>query len=120
MKVYEGRRGARGARVTVRDTDGNGKGVELRARRDLRNHSPAGFEWGYNGSGPAQLALAILADALDDDERAMLNYQRFKQRVIAAFDCDTFRIDAAQVRAHVEQIENERDGFWAEEGGELA
>jgi len=27
-------------------------------RSDLRNHSPNGFEWGYSGSGPAQLALA--------------------------------------------------------------
>lgn len=28
----------------------------------LVNHSPTGFSWGYGGSGPAQLALAILAD----------------------------------------------------------
>ena len=28
----------------------------------IRNHSSSGFEWGYGGSGPAQLALAILAD----------------------------------------------------------
>jgi hypothetical protein len=26
----------------------------------VRKHSPAGFAWGYGGSGPAQLALAIL------------------------------------------------------------
>ena len=24
------------------------------------NHSPTGFSWGYGGSGPSQLALAIL------------------------------------------------------------
>src|SRR5262245_22144387 len=30
---------------------------------ELRNHSPTGFEWGYGGSGPAQLALALLVDA---------------------------------------------------------
>ncbi len=29
---------------------------------ELRNHSPTGFNWGYAGSGPCQLALAILAD----------------------------------------------------------
>ena len=28
----------------------------------VRNHSPTGFAWGYGGSGPAQLALAILID----------------------------------------------------------
>lgn len=36
----------------------------LPKRHDLVNHSPAGFEWGYCGSGPAQLAVALLADAL--------------------------------------------------------
>lgn len=27
--------------------------------QNIRNHSPEGFNWGYSGSGPAQLALAI-------------------------------------------------------------
>jgi hypothetical protein len=31
-----------------------------------RNHSPDGFEWGYHGSGPAQLALAILLHAAEN------------------------------------------------------
>ncbi len=31
-------------------------------RLDLRQHSPSGLSWGYAGSGPAQCALAILAD----------------------------------------------------------
>ncbi|WP_228841848.1 DUF6166 domain-containing protein [Haloarcula sp. CBA1127] len=29
--------------------------------------SPSGFEFGYGGSGPAQLAIAILAHAFDDE-----------------------------------------------------
>ena len=29
------------------------------------NHSPGGFSWGYPGSGPAQLALAILLEVFD-------------------------------------------------------
>jgi hypothetical protein len=36
--------------------------MPLPLRCDLVNHSPTGFSWGYAGSGPAQLALAILAD----------------------------------------------------------
>ena len=35
------------------------------ARRPLKHyvyHSPTGFNWGYGGSGPADLALAILAN----------------------------------------------------------
>jgi hypothetical protein len=34
---------------------------------NIRNHSPTGFEFGYAGSGPAQLALAILVDYLGPD-----------------------------------------------------
>lgn len=35
------------------------------------NHSPDGFNWGYGGSGPAQLALAILLLTLEDEEQAI-------------------------------------------------
>ena len=30
-------------------------------------HSPTGFSWGYGGSGPADLALSILADHLGEN-----------------------------------------------------
>jgi hypothetical protein len=42
--------------------DSGFKRYPLPIRLDLRNHSPTGFEWGYRGSGAAQLSLAILAD----------------------------------------------------------
>lgn len=59
--------------------EGPGKaGYLLNPRFDLCNHSPTGFEWGYGGSGPAQLALAILADALDSDRLAVRLHQQFK------------------------------------------
>lgn len=57
----------------------------LNPRLDLRNHSPTGFAWGYNGSGPAQLALALLADHLDypdNADRIVALYQQFKFRWI--------------------------------------
>ena len=49
----------------------------LPLRLDLRNHSPTGFAWGYWGSGPAQLALALLADAAGPALAERL-YQDFK------------------------------------------
>jgi hypothetical protein len=76
MKLYQGRR--KGYAINVR-VDGR----RLNPRQDLWNHSPTGFEWGYGGSGPAQLALAILADHLGSDERALNFYQRFKWAVVA-------------------------------------
>lgn len=45
----------------------------------IRNHSPDGFNWGYDGSGPAQLALAILLKLNADTD----DYQEFKIRIIA-------------------------------------
>ena len=59
MKTYQGTRGPNGiAIVTVQGSSSS----PLAARRKLRKHSPDGFEWGYAGSGPTQLALALLAD----------------------------------------------------------
>lgn len=56
----------------------------------VRNHSPTGFAWGYHGSGPAQLALAILLEAGVARPRAERLYQRFKLEKIGPlpFGCD--------------------------------
>jgi Family of unknown function (DUF6166) len=86
MKTYYGYRDATGtAHVTV--TDGNGV-RHLPLRLDLDNHSPTGFEWGYGGSGPAQLALALLADALGNDAMAGVLHQPFKWKYIAKLPQD--------------------------------
>lgn len=47
-----------------------------------RNHSPDGFNAGYVGSGPAQLALAILLE-VSDAATAQRYYQRFKWHFLA-------------------------------------
>ena len=70
-------RGATDSDVTVDATP-----LDWRASLAVRNHSPTGPEWGYNGSGPAQLALAILL-AVTDRETAERRYQQFKDDVIA-------------------------------------
>ena len=46
------------------------------------NHSPNGFNVGYGGSGPAQLALAILLELIDEDS-ALVKHQQFKWTTIA-------------------------------------
>lgn len=51
--------------------------------RKLRDHSPDGFAWGYQGSGPAQLALALLYDALRDSQFALSFYQAFKREYVS-------------------------------------
>lgn len=75
---------------------------KLNPRNDWRNHSPDGFAWGYAGSGPAQLALAILGD-LYPREIAERYYQQFKFDVIVFLDKDKgFQIPEARVREIVE------------------
>src|SRR5687767_12302156 len=49
----------------------------------LRNHSPDGFNWGYGGSGPAQLALALLLAADIADDIALRLYQDFKWEYVS-------------------------------------
>jgi hypothetical protein len=55
---------------------------------DLVNHSPTGFEWGYAGSGPAQLACGLLLDYYNDAQVAREHYIAFRNRVISQLACD--------------------------------
>lgn len=71
--------------------------VELDPRLDLVNHSSTGFEYGYAGSGPAQLALAIMAHYLRCDKDALCYYQSFKHDMIEGRQGDGFVITARQI-----------------------
>jgi hypothetical protein len=62
VKRYRGRRTAEDLAVVLVDY---GKG-DTAPLRHHRKHSPAGFEWGYLGSGPAELARCLIIDHLGD------------------------------------------------------
>jgi hypothetical protein len=79
MKLYEGGRSLAGAVVTV-------DGAPLDPRFDVKRFSPAGFEWTYEGDGPRQLALALLADHLGDPARALALTEGFMRKVVAVLD----------------------------------
>lgn len=57
-------------------------GEPLDCRYDLLSASPSGPAWGYGGSGPAQLAITILAHTYDD-KFACEHYQKFKREVVS-------------------------------------
>jgi len=61
----------------------NGELLNPRKSQKIINHSPDGFNWGYGGSGPAQLALSILLE-ITSEEKAIQMYQDFKWSVIAS------------------------------------
>jgi hypothetical protein len=44
----------------TRDVFIDGRQLRPGKSQKIRNHSPNGFNWGYAGSGPSQLAIAIM------------------------------------------------------------
>ncbi len=76
------------------------KPLDPKPSQALRNHSPDGFEWGYAGSGPAQLALAILLDYTGDAATALRHYQTFKAEIIAGLprESGSWQISGAEIQ----------------------
>ena len=71
-----------------------------------RNHSPDGFNWGYGGSGPAQLALALMVYYCDNAYEAVERYQKFKWEVVAKLPLTKdFTLTEKEV---LDWVENER------------
>jgi hypothetical protein len=95
--------GEQAGQVTIRQ--GEAKRA-LDPRFDLRKHSPSGFTWGEGDAGPAQLALALLADALQSDARALQLHHRFNRRVVSIFP-ERWTITRSRVLAHVNMIEQQ-------------
>jgi len=106
--LYRGKRTSVRAIVTVQ-ANADMPEVKLPLRLDLRSHSPDGFEWGYGGSGPAQLALAILAHEYDD-HTAEYFYQDFKWEVISQLPKDEWALSSEQIAAAMLEISRELAG----------
>lgn len=65
----------------------NGQSFSPAASQAIRNHSPDGFQWGYCGSGPAQLALALLLDATGGNKECAADlYQDYKRGIVSNWD----------------------------------
>ena len=63
----------------------------------LRKHSPTGFAFGYGGSGPAQLSLALLLDVLDNHTRALDLYQAFKWSHVMRWTGDRVEVTEEEI-----------------------
>ncbi len=89
--IYKGTRTTEGGPQLVwkevRQSDGRRGQVAFDPgpSQKLFNHSPDGFQWGYGGSGPAQLALALLLDATNNPELSVRLHQAFKRHFVAAW-----------------------------------
>lgn len=110
--TYRGHRTDNGCAVVITDDASYRRALPMRLH--LANHSPTGFEWGYGGSGPAQLALALLAHALNDGARALRIHQSFKWRVIAKLPrADDWKMTRDEIIREAVAIETETMGSFA-------
>ena len=99
MKIYEGARTIDGIRVLV-------DGKPLDERTDIRLFSTSGFEWTYAGDAPRQLALALLASYLNDDDMALQLSESFMKAVVTELDND-WRLTSDEISAALESLERE-------------
>lgn len=80
MVIFCGRRDLRTRECEVFR---NGKLFSPAASRIVWQHTPDGFNWGYQGTGPAQLALALLLSVLRSRKAAQMWHQEFKRQFVA-------------------------------------
>ncbi len=79
----------------------------LDPRFDLRRHAD-GLNWGFGGSGPAQLALALAADVTGDDELARQVHQKLKFRLVGRLPRDGWALGEQELRQAIRDIAAER------------
>ncbi len=109
MKVYKVERTG-GLRSVVATVDGQ-------PLRHIVHHSPTGFEFGYGGSGPADLALSILADYFGEkpSEKAIYHgrckcwkpHQDFKWRFVSPQQGNSFEITEDEITAWLVETKQE-------------
>jgi len=104
MIVYKGSRGLDGVVVEVCRLSSNGEVLERSPLKHVVRHSPTGFEWGYGGSGPADLSLSLLTHAVGPEVAERL-YQKFKWEVVARFPFDEWSLPRKAVREYVRRLE---------------
>jgi hypothetical protein len=117
MRSYRGERTDEGCVVeTLVDDAQVGR---LALMLNVANHSPTGFEWGYAGSGPAQLAVALLYDAImfgNPQERVAMSqarrltlahYQEFKRQFVENITDATWSMTAEAIIAWL-QVREEK------------
>lgn len=97
----EGRRrrayGPHQLRDVICERNANGQAVVTGVRHDWVLNSVSGFEWGYAGVGPSDLALNILLHATGDRAFAGRHYLRFRDEVVSAIPLARGKLRAADV-----------------------
>lgn len=81
---------------------------QLPPRHDLRSYGPV-FDWDASEAGPSQLALALLADYLGDDQRALDLHQDFRRKVIRGLPAAGWVLGPEQIEPALREIATARE-----------
>jgi hypothetical protein len=88
-------------RVSIREGEAK---RPLDPRPDLRNQEAKSFGWGTGDGDRDHLSVALLADALKDDGRALRLHQTFNNRVVSILP-KRWIMSRSRVLAYVRMIE---------------
>lgn len=100
--IYKGQRGGRGGSPIISvQWHGHVERLLLPGPSHFIAKHSQSFEWGYAGSGPAQLALALLLDFTRDRETSQRLYQGFKDAYVSGWPPAGFSISGAEIVAWV-------------------
>ncbi len=106
-RLYRGRRLPSGE-VEVWRPDGTP--LPLKPSLALHEHSPTGFEWGYPGSGPAQLALALVLDVTGLAYAARRTYQALKDEMVVGW-AESWTLEPDELLTWVDdELHHRREG----------
>jgi hypothetical protein len=89
-----------------RVVDGRLVSKALNPRLDEVNWSPTGYEYGYSGSGPSQLAYAMLRELGFDKETAQVSYFGVRDVLLARLGREIWKweITEAIIRSTIEKF----------------
>lgn len=109
--VYRGEQPSTGGpgEVTVVEDDTE---RTLDPRTDIANHSPSGVSWGFRGSGPRQLAIALLADVYGDDLAADPHASLHLMHELTEDLDNEFEVSAAQIKSIMSLSTEEYETKW--------
>ena len=96
--------------------------VDGKPLRHVVHHSPDGFNWGYGGSGPADLALSILAHHFDERHSneqiewgwclCWFYHQYFKWMFVSPIQENTWETNSDMVQAAIDKINEGKSPDW--------
>jgi len=85
----------------------DGKIRALRQSHRSANFPTDAWEWGYGGTGPANLAWALCFDVCEDKEMSTLCHQGVKWLIVSRLAKDSWMLTSAQITDAMDKVGEE-------------